>query len=328
MRDTQLQEPNSAERKIETYWVMCNECLDTHYADVFNIKGKGACSANAMVTKCTEGTRPTPVDPPPAPNPTPAPAPQIRCDGVFQKMLGCDAESWMVASFFAVFVSFLFLICYIFYAKRKRQKKKIRRIKEEAKLKQQAALNKAKAIEMKSKYKAAKSGIKSKDKLSPEELAEKERRKEEKRAEIKKRREEKEAILHSAFEDGLPPNWEVFTDPTYNQVYYVNVATGETSWTRPKVEKVVEVEKQVMTENPMQNAENEKLREQMKMLVDQNRNLKKENLHKSKTSLATQVPIREAKKKKAAGMWKSGIAKAKMQVASDKKASGGGRLEG
>mmetsp|Transcript_8063 Transcript_8063/g.16286 ORF Transcript_8063/g.16286 Transcript_8063/m.16286 type:complete len:570 (-) Transcript_8063:73-1782(-) len=315
VRDSQLPDPGSTETVIETYWAMCNACLPTHYASDFNVVAKTSmCAANSMITQCTFGTRPDdPVTPPPGPAPTPAPAPKIRCDGVFQKMLGCETESWMVAAFFTIFVSFLFLICYIFHAKKKRQKKKVKRIKEEAKLKQENALAKAKAIEMKSRIKAMKKKGVSRQSLSPEELAAKEAQKEAKRAEMKKRREEKEAILHSAFEDGLPPNWEVFTDPTYNQVYYVNVQTGETSWTRPKLEKIVEVEKHVVTENPLQNEENQKLKEQMKMLVDQNRSLKKEAMQKDKTSLVKNIPIREAKKKKATGMWKSGIAKAKMQ---------------
>jgi len=169
-------------------------------------------------------------------------------------------------------------------------------------------MNKAKAIEMSSRIKA----MKGKGKLTPEEKAAKEERKAKKKEELKKRREEKKAILDATLEDGLPPGWDIFTDTASGQCYYVHEISGETSWHRPVAERIIE--KPVVTDNPLQQEENEKLRQQMKMLVDQNRNLKKVNMTKDKMSMDRNIPIREAKKKKAVGMWKSGIAKAKLQA--------------
>jgi hypothetical protein len=69
-----------------------------------------------------------------------------------------------------------------------------------------------------------------------------------------------------------------------------------------------------MQDNPLLNEENEQLKAQMKMLVDANRNLKKDMMNNSKTALSSTHPIDQAKKKKAAGMWKAAGAKAKLSA--------------
>jgi len=79
--------------------------------------------------------------------------------------------------------------------------------------------------------------------------------------------------------------------------------------------KQEEIVREVDTSNPLRVEElaatNEQMREQMKLLVDTNRQLKKE-AHKAKTESADIHPMDAAKKKKASNLWKGAAAKSLM----------------
>jgi len=120
--DSKLPEPGDNALPTETYYAMCNSCLATHHDAEWNPTPETSKCPTTMITKCIEG---------PKPSDAPAPVAVPTCDSSLQRALGCSTELWMVAAFFACFISFLFLICYIFYAKRKRQKKKVKRVQNE-----------------------------------------------------------------------------------------------------------------------------------------------------------------------------------------------------
>ncbi|GMH93695.1 hypothetical protein TL16_g12699 [Triparma laevis f. inornata] len=279
-----------------TYKVMCNECEDGYYASTFNHAAgstAGTCPKNDMPTVCTKGSapdNPTPV-PPPQDNPTPAPTPS---QSFFERNMKYIAEA-------AVALAFILLVLYIFYSKRKRAKKKMRKMQQDAKVKRQSAVDKQKLIELQRRSKEKKSIVK-KGGLTEEE----------KKARRAAKKEKNERIA-AALDEGLPPGWRSFTDKASGGVYYVHLDSGETTWTRPVATKIITQEIIEMVDNPM-TEENEALKEQMKKLVDANRNLKKDMMNSSKTSLNSTHPIDQAKKKKAAGMWKAAGAKAKLQA--------------
>ncbi|GMH99260.1 hypothetical protein TrST_g2792 [Triparma strigata] len=285
----------SATKPVDTYKVMCSECEAGWYPSVYNHADggtSGSCPKNVMPTQCTKGSppdNPTP-NPPPENNPTPAPTPK---QNFFERNVKYIAEA-------AVALAFILLVLYIFYSKRKRAKKKMRQMQLDAKAKRQSAVDKQKLIELQRRSKEKKSTTK-KGGLTEEE----------KKARRAAKKEKNERIA-AALDEGLPPGWRSFTDKATGGVYYCHLESGETTWTRPIATKIVEKEVIEMVDNPM-TEENEKLKEQMKMLVDANRNMKKDMMNSSKTSLNSTHPIDQAKKKKAAGMWKAAGAKAKLQ---------------
>jgi hypothetical protein len=213
----------------------------------------------------------------------------------------------------------VFLICiivYIFKAKKKRQKKKIARLKEEMRSKRDSAVQNEKLLEMgkmlhaqhsevNSSLSRSSSGGGSGGGLSDDERA---RRK-------AKRKAEKEKV-RAALDDGLPPGWRSFTDKSTGGVYYCHMETGETTWTRPVMETIIEKEVPA-TSNPMRSdveEQNEILKEQMRKLVENNRKLKKEAHNSSKVSnAATLHTIDSAKRKKALGHFKKAVAGVTMQ---------------
>ena len=305
----------------DVYYAMCNTCKTGYFASKYNNSPSGTggmCLAGTMITECTPGSRPdspTPA-PPPEVSPTPAPTPD---QSFFERNMEYIAEA-------AVAFAFILLVVYIFYAKRKRGKKKIYKLQQDAKIKRQSALDKQKLIEMSRQLKGKKSVERKsiKSKLTEEEKRTRRAAKKEKVRDGLGGRgglalssisnyfpvlSQNERIA-AALDEGLPPGWRSFTDKATGGVYYCHLETGETTWNRPVATKVVE--KLDMVDNPMTLEENATLKAQMKQLVDANRELKKEKLTNSKTSLASQHPIDQAKKKKAAGMWKSARAKAKL----------------
>jgi len=286
------------------YFIACNACGSNYWAEKTNNSPTGNCAINSKPVMCSSGAAPTPAVPtptPPAPTPVPNPTP-----APVEKEVSFLEKHMIELMGLLAMLAFFVLIVYIFMAKKKRQKKKIARLKKEMKSKRNEEGDKEKMLEMGKMLQSQQSALSSRGSsvgsgkgLSE---AEKDARKAKKKAE--------KARIRAALDDGLPEGWRSFTDKGTGGVYYCHMETGETTWTRPVKETVVEREVP-MTGNPMRSdaeEQNALLKEQMKKLVENNRNLKKDAAKSAATNNVTLNKIDSAKRKKAIGTFKKAVA--------------------
>ena len=287
-----------AAKPVDTYHIMCQSCeADTHWEKFRNEESKGSCPAKSQPVFCAAGDG-RPSETPPQ---EPVVVKQESWMEAFMRMLGFEAEDKTEAATVvgSIFVAALILICgCMCHLSRKgfreRMKNAERLAKEQAEIRRQKE-ERDRDLEMqrlKGENQKSRAALKDAKKQAKD--------KQKEAAEAKKRAKEEA-------EKGLPEGWRAFQDDKTGKFYYVEMATGETSWVKPVVENSTE------TIVGMDNGENAELKDQMRRLMESNRKLKKEIGQKDTGST---TKIESTKRKKNIGMFKSAANKIKLRSSS------------